>query len=56
MLNMLLSATMEAREKIEKLGKEYGITMNCEMGKEVKLMCNLSEWVLETGWKKARIL
>ena len=49
MMNTLLSATLDVRTKKQILQDEYEIPMNDGLGKEVDLMCNLSEYVWERG-------
>ena len=48
-MNTLLSPTMDIERKKYILWNEYQIPMEKGYVKEVDLMCNLSEWVLETG-------
>ncbi|MFP3154909.1 hypothetical protein LQZ18_10910 [Lachnospiraceae bacterium ZAX-1] len=49
---MLLSSEKKAEEKKSVLEKEFGIAMSKEMAKEVSVMCNLSQGVLEIGIQK----
>lgn len=50
LLNTLLSSTLPTLEKERILEQEFSIPMHQEhLSKEVRHMCNLSEWVLEQG-------
>jgi len=50
LLNTLLSSSISALEKENILEQEFSIPMHQEnFSKEVRHMCNLSEWVLEQG-------
>lgn len=49
MLNTLLSTTKDVEEKKNELEQEYQMNIKNELGKELKLMCNLSELVEEKG-------
>ena len=48
-MNTLLSSTLDVKEKKQILHDEYEIPMGNGLGKEVDLMCNLSEYVWEQG-------
>ena len=48
-MNTLLSSTLDVKEKKQILQDEYEIPMDNGLGKEVDLMCNLSEYVWEQG-------
>lgn len=52
MLNTLLSTTKNVEEKKQELEQEFQINMKSELGKELNLMCNLSELVEEQGIEK----
>lgn len=52
MLNTLLSVNLPAKEKKRILSEAYGIHMDTGFGKEIDLMCNLSDYVEEKGIKK----
>lgn len=54
MMNTLLSPELDVETKKSILRNEYQIPMEREVVKEVSFMCNLSEWVLETGIEKER--
>ena len=54
MLNTLLSPELDVKTKKQILRNEYQIPMEREVLKEVSLMCNLSEWVLETGIERGK--
>ena len=54
MLNTLLSLELDVETKKQILRNEYQIPMEREVLKEVSLMCNLSEWVLETGIERGK--
>lgn len=49
MMNTLLSPTMDVEMKKKILWNEYQIPMERGFVKEMDLMCNLSQWVLEMG-------
>ena len=49
MMNTLFSSSMNGDEKVQELEETYGLPMKEKLGKEVKLMCNLSEYFLELG-------
>ncbi len=44
-----MSTAVSLEEKQEIIGKEYQIPLESDLGKGVKIMCNLSEGVLEQG-------
>lgn len=52
MLNVLFSDKHKEKEKIDILEKEFDIPMEDGMKKEMKMMCNLSEYVEERGIEK----
>lgn len=52
MLNVLLSPEMPKKEKKQTLEDDYQIPMNNELGRELNIMCNLSELVEEKGMEK----
>ena len=52
MLGVLLSPDMAAELKIRYLEREFDIPMESNMGEEMNLMCNLSDYVEELGIKK----
>ncbi len=52
MLNVLLSSGLKSEEKKQKLEEGFGINFKGNAGKEVSLMCNLSEYVEEQGIEK----
>ena len=49
MIHTLLSPTIETEKKKDILSSEYQIPMERGLMKEVELMCNLSQWVLNKG-------
>ena len=49
MMNVLLSPKINVQEKKSILQNEYRIPMERGLIKEVMLMCNLSQWVLQMG-------
>lgn len=49
MLNILLSPTLPKEEKVELLENRFHLHMDDEFGKELNIMCNLSEYVEELG-------
>lgn len=51
MLNVLLSVDKSFGEKVREL-EDFGIPMRRKMKKELKLMCNLSEYVFEQGMEQ----
>ena len=50
--NTLLSTTLEPNDKAEILSDHYGITIDNNLGKELREMCNLSEAIEEKGIEK----
>ena len=56
MMNTLFSTTMDVETKKRILKNEYQIPMETGFVEELSLMCNISEWVFETGleegWRK----
>lgn len=52
MLNVLLASDMSAARKIKRLEEEFKIPMEYKLGKELKQMCNLSDYVEEKGIEK----
>lgn len=55
LLGTLFSEQMEAEEKLDIMGTEYGITADDNLRKDVGVMCNLSEGILEKGRAKGRV-
>ena len=53
-MNSILSPTKPYEEKKRILTERYHVPMDSEFGKELKLMCNLSDYVEEIGIKKGR--
>lgn len=51
-LNTLLSPSMNAAKKKRILAEDYGLTMEMELEKELRQMCNLSEAIEEKALKK----
>lgn len=51
MMNTLLSPALDVNTKKAILQNEYQIPMDDGLGKELNLMCNLSEYVWECGNK-----
>lgn len=51
MLNVLLSGNRPYEEKERLLETKFHIKMDADFGKELNLMCNLSEYVYESGEK-----
>lgn len=58
MMNVLLSPDMSEEMKKRTLEKDYQIPMTSNLGEELSLMCNLSEYVEEAAtkrvWKKVK--
>lgn len=54
MLGTLLSSTMPAAQRKKVLEQEYHIPMTRIMMERSDLMCNLSEAILEDGWREGR--
>ena len=52
MLGILLSPELKAESKIRHLEYEFDIPMENNMGEELNLMCNLSDYVEEMGIRK----
>lgn len=52
MLNTLLSRKITVEDKKQKLCSEYGISPTVKMDKEMRLMCNLSDLVIEEGLER----
>lgn len=55
LLGTLFSEQMEAEEKLDIMGTEYGIPADDNLRKDVGDMCNLSEGILEKGMAKGRV-
>lgn len=53
-MNAILSPTKPYEEKKRILTERYHVPMDSEFGKELKIMCNLSDYVEEIGIKKGR--
>ena len=53
MLSVLLSDSIEPKNKKETLQAEFGIPMTEELEREVDRMCNLSQGVYDKGYDKA---
>lgn len=49
LLGVLLSDTMRANEKLDIIGNEYGIPLDGDIRKDVGIMCNLSQGIMEKG-------
>lgn len=49
LLGVLLSDTMRANEKLDIIGNEYGIPLDGDIRKDVDIMCNLSQGIMEKG-------
>jgi hypothetical protein len=52
MMNTLLDKDCSPENKIRELEETFHISMKNDLGKDVTLMCNLSEYVLEEGIKQ----
>lgn len=55
LLSVLLSSTLEYKEKLEIFEKEFDIEITDEIGREVSEMCNISKGVLEQGMEKGKL-
>ena len=56
MLGVLLSPKLKVQNKIRQLEEEFAIPMeNKEMGEELNQMCNLSDYVEESGFYGYRL-
>ncbi len=49
LLGVLLSDTMKAEEKFNIMGNEYGIPVDMDIRRDVDIMCNLSQGIMEKG-------
>ncbi len=49
LLGVLLSDIMKAEEKFDVIGNEYGIPVNMDIRRDVDIMCNLSQGIMEKG-------
>ena len=49
LLGVLLSDTMKAEEKFNVMGNEYGIPVDMDIRRDVDIMCNLSQGIMEKG-------
>ena len=49
LLGVLLSDTMKAEEKFDVIGNEYGIPVDMDIRRDVDIMCNLSQGIMEKG-------
>ncbi len=49
LLGVLLSDTMQADEKLGIMENEYGIPVDRDIRKDVDIMCNLSQGIMEKG-------
>jgi hypothetical protein len=54
LLSALLSRTLTGKEKFTIMEQEYNIPIETDFGKEVNVMCNLSEGIEEAGIRKGR--
>ncbi|MBP3723866.1 MAG: hypothetical protein J6I62_11540 [Selenomonadaceae bacterium] len=54
LLHLVFRAKLNAAEKKDKLKTDYGIEMDNEALKEVNVMCNLGEGLVEETWEEAR--
>jgi hypothetical protein len=54
LLSALLSRTLTDKEKFTIMEQEYNIPIKTDFGKEVNVMCNLSEGIEEAGIRKGR--
>jgi len=55
LLYLLFRAKLNAAEKKDRLKTDYGIEMDNEALKEVNVMCNLGEGLVEETWEEAKI-
>jgi hypothetical protein len=55
LLSTLLSQTLTSEEKFTIIEQEYDIPVKTDFGKDVNIMCNLSEGIEEAGIRKGRI-
>ena len=53
LLHLVFRAKLNAAEKKDKLRTDYGIEMDNEALKEVNVMCNLGEGLVEETWEEA---
>ncbi len=53
-LHLVFRAKLNAAEKKDKLKTDYGIEMDNEALKEVNVMCNLGEGLVEETWEEAK--
>ncbi len=49
LLGVLLSDTMKAVEKFDVMGNEYGIPVDMNIRRDVDIMCNLNQGIMEKG-------
>ena len=54
LMNVLLSRKISVDEKTKVLEEKFNISMESKMEKELNLMCNLSDLVVEEGIKEGR--
>ena len=54
LLHLVFRAKLNAAEKKDRLKTDYGIEMDNEALKEVNVMCNLGEGLVEETWEEAR--
>jgi len=47
MLYLIFRAKMKAQEKGKKLKEEFDVELNSKMAKELNIMCNLNEGIVE---------
>ena len=55
LLHLVFRAKLNAAEKKDRLKTDYGIEMDNEALKEVNVMCNLGEGLVEETWEEARV-
>ena len=53
LLHLVFRAKLNAAEKKDRLKSDYGIEMDNEALKEVNVMCNLGEGLVEETWVEA---
>ena len=54
LLHLVFRAKLNAAEKKDRLKSDYGIEMDNEALKEVNVMCNLGEGLVEETWEEAK--